>query len=522
MADRSRLPILGPDPSLRLPSIAKHQFDTGLRLWTVEHRELPVVSFVLLLPVGVAEDPFDRPGLAAFTADMLDEGSGASDAFAIHERIARIGGLFDTEVGADATLVSLVTLAQFVEPALGLLAEMTTAPRFEAGDVQRVRALRLSRLMQLRDVPAAVAERVLAARLYGTHPYGHTSMGTEASLAAVTAEELRWFHEERYRRTSPVLVAVGDASHEDLVRLVGATWAGIIWQPREGRGAEPDWRGPWKTAGTNGHGTQVGQAGQQAAAVAAADLADLDVRGGRAGAGSGSASAAVDAAAASWTAPERGAPRIAIVDRPGAAQSELRVARVAAARSTPDFHTLGVLNTALGGAFVSRINLNLREEKGYTYGARASFEFRRYPGPFVVQASVQTDATTESVSEILREIDEIASTRPITSDELSRAQAALVRGFPRGFETAEQVARALTQLALYDLDDDYFDRFVPRVRAVTADAVTAAARRYLPTHDMQVVVVGDRARVGASLADLGLGAPIELAAGQDVVLTPTA
>jgi zinc protease len=464
MADRSRLPPLGPDPSMRLPSITKQGFATGLRLWTVEHHELPVVSFVLLLPVGVADDPGDRPGLAAFTADMLDEGSGASDAFAIHERLARIGGLFETEVGADATLVSLVTLSRYARTALELLAEMTTAPRFDPKDVERVRALRLSRLMQLRDVPAALAERVFAARLYGSHPYGHTAMGTEASLAAITIDELRWFHEERYRQSSPVLVAAGAVSHDQLAPLVEETWGATRW------GSQTD-----------------------------SGISVLPVL---------------------PSTPDSRS-RIAIVDRPGAAQSELRIGRVAAARSTPDFHTLGVLNTALGGAFVSRINLNLREEKGYTYGARSSFEFRRQPGPFVLQASVQTDATAAAISEVLREIEDVRGPRPIAADELTRAQAALIRGFPRGFETAEQVARAMTQLALYELADDYFEQFVPRVKMVTTEAVTDAARRYLPTSDMQVVVVGDRERIAAPLGQFGLGEPLDIPTSQDTVLAST-
>jgi zinc protease len=466
-ADRSKLPVLGPDPSIHLPRIAKHRdAATALRLWTVEHRELPVISFVLLLPVGIAADPADRPGLAAFTADMLDEGSGNSDSFAIHERLARIGGVFDTEVGADATLVSLTTLAKFARPALELLSEIMMAPRFEPEDVRRVRALRLSRLMQLRDVPSALVERVFASRLYGSHPYGHTAMGTETSLNAITVAELRQFHEECYRRSQPVLVAAGDASHQELVELVGETW-----------GKAGKWGG--------------------------ADGVPL---------------AACETPAVVLPPRTNGAPRIAIVDRPGAAQSELRVGRVAAARSTPDFHTLGVLNTALGGAFVSRINLKLREEKGYTYGARSSFEFRRQTGPFAVQASVQTDATAESVEDVLREIAEIGGERPITADELARAQAALVRGFPRGFETAEQISRAMCQLALYDLPDDYFDLFVPRVKAVTGETVTSAAARYLPSHDMEVVIVGDGERVMPSLLRLGLGEPVDLSASQDIAL----
>ena len=166
-----------------------------------------------------------------------------------------------------------------------------------------------------------------------------------------------------------------------------------------------------------------------------------------------------------------------------------------------------MLNTALGGAFVSRINLKLREEKGFTYGARSAFDYRRQPGPFVVQASVQTDATAEAVQDVLKEIADMAGPRPITPLELTRAHAALTRGYPRNFETADQIARAVAQLALHGLPDDYFDRFVDGVRRVTADEVVDAAKRYLPPDVLHAVVVGDRERVGDSLASLGLGEP---------------
>ncbi len=197
--------------------------------------------------------------------------------------------------------------------------------------------------------------------------------------------------------------------------------------------------------------------------------------------------------------------RLVTVHRAGSPQSELRIGRIAAGRSTPDYHALVVLNTVLGGQFVSRINLNLREEKGYTYGARSGFDFRRQPGPFVVQASVQTDATADAVREVLREVDEIGGERPVSARELALARAALTRGYPRNFETAEQVARAIAQLALYELPDDYFDGFVERVRAVGIDDVTDVARRYLPADEMLAVVVGDCDRVVGPLETLGFG-----------------
>ncbi len=472
MIDRSRLPALGPDPSIRFPPFVRHRLDNGLELWTVEHRDLPVLSLALLLPVGASGDPPERPGLAAFAADMLDEGTRNADSMTIHDRLARMGAQLDTEVGSDAQLLSLGTLARFAKEALALLAEIVTQPRFDPEDVRRVRALRLSRLMQLRDVPAALAERLFTARLYGSHPYGHTPLGTEPSLATIKVDELRQFHHQSWSSSRPVLIAVGDATHEALRALVAETF-----------GDAGDWRG----------------------LPEAADLADAD--------------ALFDTFEPLPGAPANG-PRITIIDRPGAAQSELRIGRIAASRSSPHYYALNVLNTALGGAFVSRINLNLREEKAFTYGARSAFEFRLHPGPFSVQTSVETDATAESISEILREITEIAGARPVSPEELSRAHAALVRGFPRGFETADQIARALTQLALHHLPDDHYNQFVPCIKDVTRDEVTRAAQLYLPPGDMKVIVVGDGARLTDSLRQLGLGEPSEFPAAADPVLVP--
>ena len=194
----------------------------------------------------------------------------------------------------------------------------------------------------------------------------------------------------------------------------------------------------------------------------------------------------------------------------GAAQSELRIGHMSVPRSAPDYLHLLVLNMVLGGQFVSRINMNLREDKGYTYGARTSFDARRGPGPFLLQASVQADATTASIRESLKEIADVRGARPVTRAELETGRAALTRGYPRNFETAEQVARAAAQMSLHDLPEDYYSTFVPKVLALDEAAVTDAARRHLDPDRMLTVVVGDRDRVAASLEELGLGAPVDL------------
>ena len=207
-------------------------------------------------------------------------------------------------------------------------------------------------------------------------------------------------------------------------------------------------------------------------------------------------------------------PRVALVHRAGAPQSELRIGHVAVSRSTPDYHALLVCNMVLGGQFVSRINMNLREDKGYTYGARTSFDFRRGAGPFVLSASVQSDATAAAVREAVAELRAIRGERPVTRQELETGRAALTRGYPRNFETAEQISRAAAQLALYGLPEDYFSTFVPKVQAVDETEVMRVAAAHIDPSRLLTVVVGDRETIGADLARLDQGPVSEVAPGQ--------
>ena len=448
--DRSRLPLPGPEPSFRIPEVRRFTLGNGLRVWTVEQREVPVVSYLLLLSSGASADPPDRPGLAALTADLMDEGSGDRSAIDIEDALARLGAQLETEVGSDATVLSLLTLARFRDKALALLADVVARPRLAESDFSRLRELRLTRLLQLRDLPPAVADRTLTRLLYPEHPYGHLPVGTAAALRELTLDEVRQHHLRAWRPEGLTMIAVGDASHEELRASADRAF------------------GAWSPAPVNGSPLRP-------------SLGPDD-------------------------RPPAVGPLVAIVDRPGAAQSEVRIGQVALPRQTPDYHALLVLNAILGGQFVSRLNMNLREEKGYTYGVRSGFEFRRAPGPFVVQVAVQTEVTGDAVREALGEIEAIRGSRPATPEELDLAQSALTRGYPRNFETAGQVARSLAQLALYGLPGDTFEQFVPSVAAVSGDEVTASARRLEPGR-MVVAVVGDRERVAEGLASLGLGEP---------------
>ena len=196
--DRSRLPSLGPDPAFTFPSVRRRTAANGLRVWTVEHHEVPVISVLFLLPVGASADPPDRPGLAAIAGDLLDEGCGELTALEVHEALGRIGAQIDTEVGADATVLALTMLSRFADRGVEILADMVMRPRLEQREFDRVRDLRLNRLVQLRDMPPALADRVFVQLLYKSHPYGHLPIGTEGALRAMTLREVMAFHRRAY------------------------------------------------------------------------------------------------------------------------------------------------------------------------------------------------------------------------------------------------------------------------------------------------------------------------------------
>lgn len=445
-ADRSRPPLLGAEPTFTFPDIRRSVLANGLRVCTVEHRQVPLVAVLALVPVGSSSDPGDRPGLAAITGDMLDEGAGERSALDVHEALGRIGSQIDLEVGHDATVLALTTLERYLDRGLELMRDMLVRPRFEQREFDRVRELRLNRLLQLKDMPQALADRAFTQLLYRNHPYGHLPIGSEGSLRALMIRDIAAFHRRAFVPSRTTLVAVGDASHDTLagaVRTAFEGWSG----DGEGSIANPE----------------------------------------------------------AFPDPAPPPSRLALVHRPGAAQSELRLGHVALSRRSPDYHAALVANMVLGGQFVSRINMNLREDKGYTYGARTAFEFRRAPGPFVLHASVQADATADALREALAEIRGIRGERPITRAELELGRASLTRGYPRNFETADQIARAAAQLALYELPDDYFSTFIPKVLSLGEAEVTAAAAKHIDPSRLLTVIVGDREKLMPSLKSLELG-----------------
>jgi zinc protease len=422
---------------VQFPSIQRDELASGLRVWSLPWTPVPIVTIALLLERGSAQDPADRPGLASLTADLIDEGAGGRDAVQLSDAFARLGTHLDVDVSPDATLLSMTTLAKNLDPALALLGDVLIRPHLAESDLLRIRDLRLNRLRQLKTSASAVAERAFLAAVFGPHPYGHGTFGTSRTLEAASLDDVRAFHQRMFRAARATLIVAGDAPA-----------AAVAESARKHLGG-------WRSGGP-----------------------DPEAR---------------------IPVPAPMPPQCVMIDRPGAPQSELRIGHLGPERRVPEYHALVVLNAALGGQFTSRINQQLREAKGYTYGARTSFDFRCVRGSFSCDTSVQGDATIEAIGDVLAAFDAAGSTHPIDGGELARAKGSLTRGYVRHFETPAHLVRAAIDLAKFQLPDDTFDRYVPEVAAVTAGAVLDAARRFIRAAECAAVIVGDAEKNRAGL-----------------------
>jgi predicted Zn-dependent peptidase len=440
--DRSGPPELGPPPSLELPPLQELRLSNGLRVMLMEKHDVPLVQLNVLVMVGSAYDSRDKVGLASLTADMMDEGAGGRDALEFADAIEFLGASIRSTAGTHTSRIALHTpLAKFNE-ALPLVADVLLRPIFPEDELERKRISRLTSLLQGHDEPNAVAAVLFNEALYGDrHPYGFSPLSNESSIRSYTVDDLREFHGSYFRPNNAVLILVGDITADVVMPELESAFG--EWQP----GEVPTQSWP-----------SVGQ---------------VDRR------------------------------EVLLVDKPGAPQSVIRIGRIGVDRFTDDYYALQVMNTILGGAFTSRLNQNLREDKGYTYGAFSSFSFRKMAGPFTASAQVQSDATDESLSEFMRELNGILE--PVPAEELNRAKNYLALQYPGGFQSVSRIASNLEQLAVYDLPPEYFNNYVERVLAVTQEDVQRVARQYLDPERIKIIVVGDRESIEADVRALDLG-----------------
>ena len=423
--------------------VPKH-FDlpNGMGLYLIEQHSLPIVAANLVLRSGSAADPANEPGLAGFTSSMLDEGTDKRSALQIADEAYALGASLSTGSQTDGSSASIRSLKQNTPAAMALLSDVVLHPTFPDKEVERVRKDRLTSLMQQRDRSFPTALRVMNACLYGpTHPYGHTQLGSEASLNKISRQDLAGFYQKVYSPKNAALIVVGDVTEAEAKKLA------------------MDAFGTWK-----GEATPA-------------------------------------------TAPPEGATigsRVVIVDQPGSRQSSILAGQFGVKRSDPDYEKLDLMNTVLGGLFSSRINLNLREDKGYSYGAFSFIGQNLGVGPLMAGAAVRSDATGPSVQEILKEVTKMRDSG-ITADELKLARESTIRSIPSNFETSSTTAGTIASIYMYDLPLDYYGTLPGRLDAFQTSDINDVAKRHLVPERMVVVVVGDRSQVDAQIAKLNLG-----------------
>jgi len=437
-------PKPGPAPRFALPQGASFTLPNGLTVIHHPNPALPLVAAELVVKSGSDANPGDQPGLAGYTAQMLQEGTATRSAPRIADEVAQLGAFLGSAASNDASTVSLLALRSTFGQALDVLADVVLHPAFPTAEVERQRAARLGDLTQQRDDPALVAAVAAAGALYGAnHPYGYGQLGTEQAIRATTREDLVRFWRRHYLPGNAALVVTGDITLDELRALAEKRFGG------------------WERA---------------------------------------------DAAVSAVGDPEGSKARLVVVDKPGAPQTALRVTAIAAARRTQDYPAMQVMNAALGGLFSSRINLNLREEKGYSYGVFSAFRYDRTPGPFTIAGSVRTDVTGPSVAEIFKEVNGMRD-KPLPAPELAGARDSQVYSLPGRFETNSGIVASLAETYVFDLPADYWRTLPDRFRAVTAAQVQAAAQTWLKPDRLKVIAVGDRAAIAPQLQKLGLGTP---------------
>lgn len=442
-ADRSKPPAVGPAPSLKLPAITKRTLSNGLQIWVIGVHKVPTVHLELAIRTGVAADPPGKFGLASLTADMLDEGAGTRSALQISDDIDYLGASLETAAAPDATYVELHVPVARLGEALPIMADVVIRPAFPDAELKRLREERLATLLEMEDDPEQLVTVAFPRLVFGEqHRYGSPILGTAASLKSFTVADLKAFHAGQFNPANAVLVVAGDVAADT-----------VIPQIEQALGS---WKSPAPVKVP-----PVPQASQ------------LTAR------------------------------KVYLIDKPGAAQSQIRIGWVGVPRSTPDYFPLRVLNTVLGEAFTSRLNNNLREVHGYAYGASSRFDMRLSAGAFYAAAGVQTDKTSEAVKEFFNELARIHE--PVPAAELEKAKNYLALLMPRSFETTRGTADALAQAWVYDLPADYYTTYADRVRAVTAADVKRVADRYIQPDKLAVVVVGDRKTIEPGLKALNLG-----------------
>lgn len=444
--DRTCLPEALSEPVFIPPKIKQDRLSNGLEIWLVEDHRMPLVHMNLVLQSGWADDPVDRPGTAALTAELLDEGTTTRDAIRISEDIRRLGASLGTKSFFDGSFVMMNLLKENWQAGVELLADLVLHPTLPEPELERQRQIYLGRIQQEAMQPFTLAFKIFLRKLYGAqHPYGqpYTGSGTESSIRAIQRLDLLNFYQVNYIPNNSKIILVGDITLDrakmELEKAIG-----------------------WWESGRLGHKTIADPTGVPTT-------------------------------------------QILIIDKPGAPQSAIVAGGPGIRRNDPDFIAFEVMNNALGGQYTSRINMNLREDKGYTYGAGTFTLDTRGIGPFICYASVYTETTAESIFEMIAELKAVIGERPLTDTEIADSKNNLIKGFPQGFQTYSDIAGQMDDMILFDLPEDEWQGYMDRVNSVDGETATRVAQRILDPDRLLIVVVGDREKISSKILEFGLG-----------------
>jgi zinc protease len=453
---RNTVPTPGPPPATPLPNVERFTLANGLAVWLVESHRLPLVGASLVSRVGSGADPPDRPGLADLTTGTLDGGTTSRDALGMSRELEAAGATLSDDTSKDGTWLSATALTDHASAALDILADAVRNPTFPSDEVDRVRNADVVALQQSRDDADTVADTVAERAVFGAgDPYAHPAKGTVDGLGAVTLDDLRRAHDRAFTPATTALVLAGDIT------------------PAEARTLAEGAFGSW----TGGTGSPA------------------------------PASSAVASAAGPSASPPRQGPapgRILLLDKPDSSQTALVLAAPGVARGDPDYETLLVTNEVFGGAFSSRLNQDLRETRGYTYGVFSRLKAMRLAGVLTITMDVQTPATADAVRETLVDADRLAASG-VSADELTRARQSLSGSVPALFSTATDSLSTLRTLYLNDEPVDYYRQRPARLARITAGDVAVVARRWFEPGAFTVVAVGDRSAIAGPLGEVGLG-----------------
>jgi zinc protease len=446
--DRKKIPPPGATPVLRVPAWTKTTLTNGAELIVSEKHDLPLISFSITFLGGDNQfEPAGRQGVSSLTAALLSEGTKTRNGDQLSNALQLLGTTVSSNVAGETGSIAFVSTAAKFGPTLDILADMLLNPTFPAAGLERLRGQRLVALTQARAQPNAIASRVFPRIVFGSnHPYGRVV--TEESLKAISPEDIVAFHKAYYQPGRALITVVGDttqAAAKPVIEKALAAWS-------KG-GDRPTFNYP-----------------------AVADPRPTT---------------------------------IFLVDKPGAAQSTFAIGRPGPPRSTPDYYALQVMNTILGGMFQSRLNANIREEKGYSYGVNSNFAYGKGPGPFRTGGDIVTAKSDAALVEFMKELRGIIGSRPITDEELTTAKDALIQRLPGTFASVSSVNAAITTLWTQNLPDDYYQQYTKHISAITKEDVLRVAKQYVTVDNLAIVIVGDRSVIEGPLKATGI-APIVL------------